>query len=167
MTLEQAIVSSLDFERRVRNYYAQAADKTDDPNGRKVFEALAEEEQGHVSGVAVPGWYAGDTPGELLEGAGANVSFLVGTPGDGGSIRVFGPYAVVDGQAAPVGMRATGARLHLNSASVTELEALPRVGPTLARRIREGRPYRSVDDLDRVDGVGPATILALRPFVQP
>lgn len=48
MTIEQAIISSLDFERRVRDYYARAADKTDDPNGKKVFAALAEEEQGHV-----------------------------------------------------------------------------------------------------------------------
>jgi rubrerythrin len=48
MTLEEAIVSALDFENRVRDYYSRAADMTDDPTGKKVFEVLAEEEQGHV-----------------------------------------------------------------------------------------------------------------------
>lgn len=48
MTLEEAIITSLDFEKRVRDYYARAADRTDDPRGKEVFIALAEEEQGHV-----------------------------------------------------------------------------------------------------------------------
>jgi len=48
MTLEEAIVTSLDFENRVRDYYLRAADQTDDPRGKDVFMALAEEEQSHV-----------------------------------------------------------------------------------------------------------------------
>ncbi len=48
MTLEEAIVTSLDFEKRVRDYYARAAEKTDDPRGKEVFKALSDEEQGHV-----------------------------------------------------------------------------------------------------------------------
>jgi len=50
----------------------------------------------------------------------------------------------------------------LNEASLAELESLPRVGPKLARRIVEGRPYTSVDALDEVRGIGPATLLQLR-----
>jgi DNA uptake protein ComE-like DNA-binding protein len=35
----------------------------------------------------------------------------------------------------------------------------------LARRIIAGRPYRSVEDLIRVPGVGPERLNAGRPFV--
>lgn len=48
MTLEEAIVSALDFEVRVRDHYARAAETTADPKGKDVFGALAAEEQGHV-----------------------------------------------------------------------------------------------------------------------
>lgn len=48
MTLEEAIVTSLDFEKRVRDYYFHAAQKTDDPRGKEVFMALSDEEQSHV-----------------------------------------------------------------------------------------------------------------------
>lgn len=56
-------------------------------------------------------------------------------------------------------------RLNLNTAAVEQLEALPKVGPALARRILEGRPYRSLADLDRVKGVGPGTLKVLEPLV--
>ncbi len=55
----------------------------------------------------------------------------------------------------------------LNTASLEDIEALPGIGPTLARRIVEGRPYRQVEDLLRVKGIGPATLERLRPYVQP
>ncbi|GMA14459.1 competence protein ComEA [Deinococcus metallilatus] len=56
-------------------------------------------------------------------------------------------------------------RVNLNSASLEQLEALPKVGPSLAARIVAGRPYRSLADLDRVKGVGPAILQALTPLV--
>lgn len=56
-------------------------------------------------------------------------------------------------------------KLNLNTASPEQLEALPRVGPALAARIVQGRPYRSLADLDRVKGIGPSTLRALRPLV--
>ncbi|GAA5512553.1 hypothetical protein Dcar01_01269 [Deinococcus carri] len=56
-------------------------------------------------------------------------------------------------------------RVNLNSASLEQLEALPKVGPSLAARIVAGRPYRSLADLDRVKGVGPSTLAALAPLV--
>lgn len=53
----------------------------------------------------------------------------------------------------------------LNSASSEKLEALPGIGPETAKAIVKGRPYASVDDLDRVKGIGPATIEKLRERV--
>lgn len=56
-------------------------------------------------------------------------------------------------------------RVNLNSASQEQLEALPKIGPALAGRILQGRPYRSLADLDRVKGIGPSTLSALAPLV--
>jgi competence protein ComEA len=58
-----------------------------------------------------------------------------------------------------------GRRINVNTATEAELEALPEVGPVIARRIVEGRPYRSVDDLDRVKGIGKSRLEEIRPLV--
>jgi len=61
-----------------------------------------------------------------------------------------------------------GQPLDLNRASAEELELLPRIGPTLARRIIEEReqrgPFRSVHDLTRVRGIGPRTLEGIAPL---
>ncbi len=48
-----------------------------------------------------------------------------------------------------------GLRLDLNRASLSELVAIPGIGPRTARRIVDRRPYASVLDLERVRGIGP------------
>ncbi len=56
----------------------------------------------------------------------------------------------------------------VNRAGEEELQRLPGIGPTLARRIVEARrvaPFRSVDDLRRVRGIGVKTLEKLRPCV--
>lgn len=65
-----------------------------------------------------------------------------------------------DGPAQPV---------NVNDASADELQQLPGIGPTLSARIiqaREQRPFRSVDELRRVKGIGAKTLESLRPFVR-
>jgi competence protein ComEA len=58
----------------------------------------------------------------------------------------------------------------LNTAGVGELIALPGIGPATAARIVEDRqrrgPYRRVDDLLRVKGIGPKKLARLRPHVR-
>jgi competence protein ComEA len=60
--------------------------------------------------------------------------------------------------------------INVNAASAAELELLPGIGPALARRIVDDRaahgPFRSVNDLDRVKGIGPRTIERLRPLLR-
>jgi competence protein ComEA len=73
-------------------------------------------------------------------------------------------------QEAPDLFQGGPARIAVNRAGVSELEALPGVGPALARRIEEDRrlhgPYAGPDDLLRVPGVGPALLERLRPWIE-
>lgn len=58
----------------------------------------------------------------------------------------------------------------LGSATPEQLEALDGIGPGLAARIvswRKDHPFRSVDDLLQVPGIGPARLAALRDHVTP
>lgn len=58
-------------------------------------------------------------------------------------------------------------RLDLNRATTEELDALPGIGPVLARRIVEHRErhgaFRSLEELRAVRGVGPRLLDRLRP----
>jgi len=62
-----------------------------------------------------------------------------------------------------------GLALNLNSASKEDLEALPGIGPALAARILEYRknhgPFKKVEDLEQVSGIGPKKMEKLRPLV--
>jgi competence protein ComEA len=77
----------------------------------------------------------------------------------------------VPAEIAPVsaGALALGQPLDLNRATAVELEVLPKVGPALAGRIvalRERRGgFKSVEELDDVKGIGPATLKQLAPLV--
>ncbi len=59
--------------------------------------------------------------------------------------------------------------VNVNEADWPELSLLPGIGPVLAQRIVAGReqdgPFRSVDDLRRVRGIGPITVERLRPHI--
>jgi competence protein ComEA len=58
----------------------------------------------------------------------------------------------------------------VNQATAPELERLPSIGPALAQRIiafreRHG-PFRTLDDLLGVPGIGKATVSKLAPLVK-
>jgi DNA uptake protein ComE-like DNA-binding protein len=56
-------------------------------------------------------------------------------------------------------------RINVNTATAAELESLPEIGPVIAGWIIEGRPSRSVDDLERVKGIGKKRLEEIRPVV--
>ena len=77
---------------------------------------------------------------------------------------------VVDFVRQAVYQRETG-HISLGQATVSTLQMLPQVGPTLARTIYEwGQQhggYSSVDDLLHVRGIGPSRLERIRPLVRP
>lgn len=68
-------------------------------------------------------------------------------------------------KATPRSAPATGSRVNINTASQSELETLPGVGPAKALAILGDREtngaFGSCDDLTRVSGIGPATVANL------
>ena len=49
MTIEEAIQTAVDFEKRVHASYLAAAERAEDPVAKRVFATLAQEEKGHVA----------------------------------------------------------------------------------------------------------------------
>lgn len=84
------------------------------------------------------------------------------------------PAPSVDQAAAPAAHAAkptlaAGVKININTATKAELELLPRIGPSLADRIiaerERGGPFKRLEDLDRVRGIGPKTLQGLRDHV--
>ena len=61
--------------------------------------------------------------------------------------------------------------IHLNTATVEQLDELPGVGPVTAQKIVDYREqhgaFSSIDDLDAIPGIGPARLEQLRDLVAP
>jgi competence protein ComEA len=91
---------------------------------------------------------------------------------------------VVDGaqvvvpRRAPAGAAGSGAAatapagpLHLNTATLEQLDELPGIGPSTAQKILDFREqhgaFTSVDELDAVPGIGPARLEQLREVAAP
>jgi competence ComEA-like helix-hairpin-helix protein len=55
--------------------------------------------------------------------------------------------------------------VNINTASAGELETLPGIGPAIATLIIAERPYETIEDLERVQGIGPVKMRGLRPLV--
>ncbi len=56
-------------------------------------------------------------------------------------------------------------KVNLNTAELSALEDLPGIGPATAKAIVDGRPWNSVDELDKIKGLGKNRIAALRDLV--
>ena len=146
-----------------------------------------------ASGAAVPG--AMSTPAAVSGQVVVHVTGAVNNPGlvriadaitaVGGAktAKALGSVnlarVLIDGEQIVVGAQAgavTGSPvdangvLNLNSATETDYESLPGVGPVLAARIMAWRTtngvFRSIDELGEVTGIGPSILEQIRPLVR-
>ena len=131
-------------------------------NADQVAEAATQDGSGNGSADGALAGGAANSGGTKAGGGGA----AEGGAAAGGSPATE-PGAA--GKAGGAGAVPGSAPVNLNTASQTELETLPRVGPVLAQRILEFRtqhgPFTSAEQLDDVSGVGPAMLEALLPLV--
>jgi competence protein ComEA len=75
----------------------------------------------------------------------------------------------------PVNVRSTvspqtptpvSALVNLNTATIEELDArLDGIGPVMARKIVAARPFRTIEDLNNISGIGPRRMAAIKHFV--
>jgi competence ComEA-like helix-hairpin-helix protein len=68
-----------------------------------------------------------------------------------------------DIQRASAGKKPLAGPVDLNTGTTAELQSIGGIGPVLAGRIIAHRPYKSVDDLLRVTGIGPKLLEKIRP----
>jgi len=134
----------------------------------------------YVSGAVVaPGVYTlppGSIAQDAMQAAGgatqdADLALvnLAARVADGQQVHIprVGEKVPQKGQAAAVPTPA--GPLNLNTATAAELEQLPGIGPALAARIvqyrQEHGPFRTVDALLVVSGIGPSTLERIRGLV--
>ncbi|HUG08930.1 MAG TPA: ComEA family DNA-binding protein [Acidimicrobiia bacterium] len=134
----------------------------------------------HVSGMVMSPGVVDVPPGaivaDVIEAAGGlrptalvDRINLAATVSAGDQIVVPGPEGMHDASAP--GSDGSGRVVALNTASVSDLESLPGVGPVLAERIVSFRehngPFDVIEDLLEVPGIGEAKLAALRDLVRP
>ncbi len=85
--------------------------------------------------------------------------------------QVVVPRRAAQGSAAGATAAGPGSKVSLASATLEDLDRLPGIGPVTAQKILDWRqahgPFRAVEDLDAIPGIGPARITQLRDLVTP
>ena len=149
-----------------RNHFGRPFPPAPAPPGQ-VFVELA-------GAVARPGVYAFATAPSL-----AQVLELAGKPvpappppvnAANGALLTFTPDgAYTLGRMRGARLVTLGLGVDLNQAAAEDLEALPGVGPALARRLVDYRrklgPFQKLEDLEQVKGFGPKLVERLKPHV--
>ncbi|MEO0085754.1 MAG: helix-hairpin-helix domain-containing protein [candidate division WOR-3 bacterium] len=84
-----------------------------------------------------------------------------------GRLRAAQPVVLDDSSTAGP---AVDSLVDINTAAADELQSLPGIGPVLAARIVAHRhrfgPFRTIEQLEQVPGIGPKRLAALRGFIR-
>jgi len=143
--------------------------------GAAVAPAAAElvvDVQGKVRRPGVVHLPAGSRVLDALRAAGGprpgvpTTSLNLARPLSDGEQVVLDPVAPGADAPASAGGGEAGGAVNLNTATLADLDGLPGVGPVLAQRILDWREehgrFSSVEELQEVPGIGPATYADLR-----
>jgi competence protein ComEA len=122
--------------------------------------------------VASPGVYT-LPPGSLVQDALA----AAGGPTDDADLTrlnlaeplIDGEQIIVPAQGQQPSAMPPGSKLDINTATAEQLEALPQIGPVMATRIVDYRaehgPFRTIEGIMDVSGIGPKTFEAIRDLI--
>ena len=94
---------------------------------------------------------------------------VAGAGASGNAADAYGKNAAAKRGGSKVSAQGSAGRVRINSASVSELQSLPGVGPALAQRIiaeRSRERFASAEDLLRVSGIGKAKLEKMRAYVE-
>lgn len=71
--------------------------------------------------------------------------------------------------ASSPGTNQEGSKININTATLSQLQELPRIGPKVAQRILDFRqqhgPFQRIEDLMKVEGIGEKTFQNLKPLI--
>lgn len=58
-----------------------------------------------------------------------------------------------------------GTKININTADQAELEKLDGIGPSIAKKIINARPYKRIEDIKKVSGIGEAKFAAVKDYI--
>ena len=124
----------------------------------------------HVSGeVKSPGVVSLKPGSRVMDAINAAGGFATPTASETLNLAAF----VEDGQLIQVGVNSSAnsdTRINLNTATATELDSLPGIGPVMADRILKWRAehnrFSKVDELQEIEGIGPKLFNRIKDAVR-
>lgn len=79
------------------------------------------------------------------------------------------PTATQTASRSSGGVVISGGKVNINTATVAQLDTLPRIGPAIAQRIIDYRtangPFQTIEEIQNVRGIGPATFEQLKDLI--
>ena len=99
---------------------------------------------------------------------GGGIVFAQSTPG-AGSMPGKAGMGTMPGKAGAAAEQGKAGLININTADEATLTSLKGIGPSKAKAITQYRqehgPFKTVDDLKKVPGIGDQTLAALKPFI--
>ena len=113
----------------------------------------------------IGGWGMSGRPSSVASAtsqSSPNVSHLIsGTPTSSLSTPTISP---AEGKKSYAKEKTELGKIDINTATEKELRTIPGIGPVIAARIIAARPFRSADDLKKVNGIGDKKYAQIRPY---